>query len=124
MIFIDTHITLWLYDKRLDLLSEKSKELLEKESVFISPVVKLEMAFLKEIGRIKDESDKIIEYLHEKIGLEIQAIDLLKLINVAIRENWTRDPFDRLIVSHARGCDAVIITKDTHIQKNYFKAIF
>ncbi len=42
----------------------------------------------------------------------------------SLQEKWTRDPFDRLIVSHAKLKSATLITKDPHILKNYIKAVW
>jgi len=124
MLFLDTHIVVWIFAKRLDLLSEKGRNLIENQCLYISPFVQLELEYLYEIGRIKHQADKIFNYLTYVIGLEYHQIDLQTLINIAIKETWTRDPFDRLIVSHCRYCDANLISKDISIQKNYNKTIF
>jgi len=41
-----------------------------------------------------------------------------------MKENWGRDPFDRLIVANARAADAVLITKDQRIHMNYPRAVW
>ena len=45
------------------------------------------------------------------------------LITQALREKWTRDPFDRLIVANAKAAGAPLITKDERIRKHYRRAI-
>jgi len=50
--------------------------------------------------------------------------NLVEIVNIAVREIWTRDPFDRLIVAHSKHRDAHLITKDKKILTNYGKAIF
>lgn len=124
MYFLDTHIVAWLYQKSLDLLSTKAKEVIDANDLYISPIVSLELEYLYEIGRIKDDSKTIIKYLNEKIGLKVHNANFNRIMKVAIDEKWTRDPFDRMIVSHCRYRDAFLITKDERVLKNYSKAIF
>jgi len=122
-LFLDTHIVVWLFDKKLDLISAKSKELINEESVLISPMVKPELEYLYEIGKVKDRASAIIDYLYNKIGLKTDNVYLLDIINIAVTETWIRDPFDRLIVAHCKFYDAHLITKDERIRKNYFRVI-
>lgn len=42
----------------------------------------------------------------------------------ALKESWTRDPFDRLIVANAKAAGAPLITKDERIRKHYRRAIW
>jgi len=54
MIYIDTHIAVWLYQKNLDLFAAHVKDFLDTHDILISPMVSLELSFLHEIGKIKD----------------------------------------------------------------------
>ena len=123
MIFIDTHVVIWLYQKTLELLPSKSKEAIEKNDVYISPIVSLEIEYLHEIGKITKNSKTIIKYLQEKIGLKIDDAGFEEVIASALSEKWTRDPFDRIITAHARRRNAFLITRDENIRKNYKKSI-
>jgi len=123
-IFLDTHIVIWIYQKNLDLLSEKSREIIDANDIFISPVVILEIEYLYEIGKINTPAKKIIDYLKEAIGLQIEESSFKEIISVSLSEKWTRDPFDRIIVSHARFKKSALITADRKILKNYKKALF
>jgi PIN domain nuclease of toxin-antitoxin system len=123
MYFLDTHIVVWLYQKSLDRLSKKAIESIDHHDIFISPIVLLELEYLFEIGRIKDNIETIVQYLKPRIGLKIDNEYFQEIINVAVKESWTRDPFDRLIVAHARYKDAYLISKDENIAKNYAKTI-
>jgi len=122
--FLDTHIAIWLYEKRLDLLSEKAKQYIEKNDLFISPVVKLEIEYLFEIEKIKDNSDTIYSFLERNIDLKIEKSSFLEIIKISLDEKWTRDPFDRIIVAHAKLKDCTLISKDKKINKNYFRTIY
>lgn len=123
MIFIDTHIAVWLYHKSLEMLTVAQKEAIDKNDVYISPIVLLEIEYLFEIGKIKKNSHTIIDYLTNKIGLRIDNDNFHAIMNVSLKEKWTRDPFDRIIVSHARNRNARLITKDEKIKKNYSRVI-
>jgi PIN domain nuclease of toxin-antitoxin system len=122
--FLDTHIVIWLYEKRLGLLSEKAKICIEENDLFISPVVKLEIDYLYEIEKIKDDSDTICDFLEKNIGLNTERTSFMEIIKVSINEKWTRDPFDRIIVGHAKLLDYGLISKDEKISKNYFRTIY
>ena len=121
--FLDTHIAIWLFEKRLDLLSEKAKEIMEENDLFISPIVKMEIEYLFEIEKIKDDADTVIGYLIRSLDLQFEKSDFLEVIEISIHEKWTRDPFDRLIVAHAKFKDYLLISKDKKISKNYFRTI-
>lgn len=122
--FLDTHIAIWLYEKRLDLLSEKAKQYIEKNDLFISPVVKLEIEYLFEIKKIKDNSETICNFLEKTIDLKIEKSSFPEIIKISLNEKWTRDPFDRIIVAHSKLKDYTLISKDKKINKNYFKTLY
>ncbi|GAG24383.1 unnamed protein product [marine sediment metagenome] len=122
--FLDTHITIWLYEKRLDLLSEKAKQYIEKNDLFISPVVKLEIEYLFEIKKIKDNSETICNFLEKTIDLKIEKSSFPEIIKISLNEKWTRDPFDRIIVAHSKLKDYTLISKDKKINKNYFRTLY
>lgn len=122
--FLDTHIAIWLYEKRLDLLSEKAKQYIEENDLFISPIVKLEIEYLFEIERIKDNSETICSFLERNIDLKTEKSSFPEIIKISLNEKWTRDPFDRIIVAHSKLKDYSLISKDKKINKNYFKTIY
>ncbi len=101
MVFLDTHIVVWMYQKSLNLLTPQAKKAMEENDLFISPIVALELEYLYEIGRIKDNAKTILAYLEQKIGLKIDKAGFAVVADMALMEKWTRDPFDRLIVAHS-----------------------
>jgi PIN domain nuclease of toxin-antitoxin system len=123
MVFIDTHIAIWLYENLTDLLTADEKEAIEKEEISISPIILLEIEYLYDIGRIKKNTKSIIKYLSDKIGLEIDKNDFYKIVEISIKEKWTRDPFDRIIVSQAKLKDSYLITHDRKMKNNYSKVV-
>jgi len=124
MYFLDTNVVIWLYQAELDKFSERIKSILESSDLLISPLVKLELQYLHEIGRIKKTADNVCKILYKDIGLQLHNVPLSILIEKSLEEHWTRDPFDRLIVSHARVESAYLITKDKQILEHYPKAIW
>ncbi len=122
--YLDTHIVVWLYSGNLDLISQKAKDIIETHELLYSPIIKLEIQYLKEIKKIKEGSKKIIESLKKEIGLKESRIDFAKVVDASIKLTWTRDPFDRLMVSNALVTNSILLTKDENILKNYKKAMW
>jgi PIN domain nuclease of toxin-antitoxin system len=125
MIFLDTHVVVWLYQGRTDLLSTSAEKIIEKEDdIYISPIVLLELQYLFEIGKIIKPAKVVIEALVEDIGLEMAGDSFDEVVEQSLSENWTRDPFDRIIVAQARKNTARLISKDRLILENYGKGYF
>ena len=122
MIHLDTHVVVWLYQGDLSRFPVPVRELLEQESLAISPVVLLEMAYLHEIGRLRSSPGDILSYLHETLGLEQDASSFPAVMARAIGQSWTRDPFDRIIVAQAIAAGVVLVTKDESILAHFSSA--
>lgn len=54
MIYLDTHVVVWLYCGLTDKLSDLAKSLIDDHEVYVSAIVRLELQYLYEIKRIKD----------------------------------------------------------------------
>jgi PIN domain nuclease of toxin-antitoxin system len=97
MILLDTNALLWL-DQR----HRRARPLVRATApLAVSPATLLELHFLVETGRIRLRSGTVRALLDD----ERWAIDepaSLDWFSRASEESWTRDPFDRLIVAHAR----------------------
>ena len=124
MIYLDTHVVVWLYAGLTEKISPKATELINANPLYISPMVQLELEYLNEIGRITVGSAIIVETLSISIGLELCQLSFPQIITEAVTETWTRDPFDRIIVAHAKSRKAELLTKDSSILENYPKAIW
>ena len=123
MIFLDTNIIVRLYNGNSNLLSNRAKQFIEKNNIYISPMVILELEYLYEIKRVNEQSKNAVNYLSDKLGLKIDEINFSEIIEYAVKETWTRDPFDRIIVSHAKKRKAYLISADSKIQKHYDKTV-
>jgi PIN domain nuclease of toxin-antitoxin system len=123
VILLDTHIVVWLYQKSLNLISPKALQLLENEELSLSPVSTLEIEYLFEIKKIKIDARTMLGYLENKIGLTVDSVEATSLVEIALSEKWTRDPFDRMIVAHAKLRNTALVTRDKTILKHYHRAI-
>jgi len=55
VIYLDSHIVVWLYTGLTQKLSNLAKELINNNEIFISPIVRLELQYLYEIGRVTEK---------------------------------------------------------------------
>lgn len=124
MIFLDTHAVVWLYAGQAKKFTEKGQLYINENDLLVSPMVQFELQYLYEIKRITIASSVLLDDLNKKIGLKLVDISLDELVSYGINEPWTRDPFDRLIVSHARIMNAPLLTKDEKILVNYEQALW
>lgn len=124
MIYLDTHVVAWLYAGRTDLLPDRVRVLIEENDLYISPVVLLELQYLKEIGRITAEPGIMLESVSASTGLRTCGRPFLQVVSEAVGLEWTRDPFDRLIVAAAASANAPLVTKDRVLLDNYSRAVW
>lgn len=124
IVFLDTHVVVFLYAGELDMFSNRVLQMINENRVYISPIVKLEIKYLNEIGRVKQKPDIIIDALNDEIGLTFSKNSFEKVVNQAIHFEFTRDPFDRIIVADASLNNSYLISKDDIIMKNYKNAIW
>ena len=124
MIYLDTHLVLWLYAGRLDLVSKEVLQALDKNDLYFSPIVELELQYLKESKKIKKFPSEIIEALHKEINLKICTKDFHGIIRESLGLHWTRDPFDRIMVAHASLNHNTLLTKDDTIRAHYKHAVW
>ena len=118
-VFLDTHVVLWLHAGRVDIFPERVQDILKSTDLVISSFVELELSYLYEIERVEVEPKRIIAHLEKDLGLRRWDSPLSDLVQIASIHRWTRDPFDRLIVSQADLLELQLISKDKIIQKNY-----
>lgn len=119
MIYLDTHIVVWLYAGLLEKFSQSIQTMLNENEILISPIVRLELEHLYEIERVKEPAHGIVADLADRIGLRVCEKDFNAVVSQAIKLTWTRDPFDRLIVANAALHDNILISKDQSILEHY-----
>jgi PIN domain nuclease of toxin-antitoxin system len=121
--YLDTQVAVWLAEANLAKLSQKAISTVQSASLRISPMAVVELQYLYEIRRIIVSPQDIIVKLNAEAGLTVCDHPFPIIAEIALGEMWTRDPFDRIIVAHARANGAAaLLTKDETIQKNYSNA--
>ncbi|MCD4655025.1 PIN domain-containing protein [bacterium] len=124
IIFLDTHIVVWLYEARLELFSEKAKVAIDANDLMISPMVELELIYLMEIQRIKSDAKEIVSDLQNRIALRVASTPFRKIVWVASGLKWTRDPFDRIITAQAMVENAQLVTADSIVRQHFDGAVW
>lgn len=124
MIYLDTHVVGAFNRAERRYLSRQALAAIDRDhDRRISPIVVLELEYLREIDRVTVPAMKIVKDLAELIGLRICDAAFSDVAIQAANESWTRDPFDRIIVAQARLAKATLITRDEIIQKHYARAL-
>lgn len=113
--YLDTHVVVWLYDGLGERFGKKAKRRIDTTGLRISPIVMLELAYLHEIGRLTQPQDKYIDDLIQRLDAKICEQSFESVASAAVSETWTRDPFDRIVVAHARAAGGKLLTADTRI---------
>lgn len=124
LIYLDTHVVAWLFAGATDRIPERARSLIEGHDLSISPAVALELQYLFEIGRTAEPSQVVVEALRRDLGLKTCDLPFAEVVDVARGQDWTRDPFDRLIVSQAVLRGAPLITKDGLIRDHFPGAVW
>ena len=124
IVYLDTHIVVWLYAGLVKKLTNFAKKKIENSDVMISEIVRLELQYLYEIHRITDTPEKIIESLSQSIGLKLSNSALTDIIDQALTIDWTRDVFDRLIVAESMAYQKELISADENIRTHYNRTIW
>lgn len=115
MIHLDTHVLVWLYQGRLEAFPPAMRAWLGAHRPMVSPAVRLELALLHEIGRLADPPHVVLERMRDVADLGVAESHFDRVAAIAARLDWTRDPFDRLIVAHAMADDLPLATRDARM---------
>ena len=124
MIHIDTHVAIWLSERRWTSLSLAAKRLIDREDLQISPMVCMEFETLHEVGKLKSEPDRVLAVLERDHGVTRSQATFERVIAAARTFGWTRDPFDRLIVANAMSDGARLVTADATILEHFAEAVW
>jgi PIN domain nuclease of toxin-antitoxin system len=97
VILLDTNALIWL-DQR----HKRARPLIETpQPLAISPASILEVRFLIELGRLRLKSGSIGALVEDDRWV-VDDVPSVEWFEEAAEASWTHDPFDRLIVAHAR----------------------
>lgn len=116
---LDTHVLVWLYAGEHHRFPDTLRDRLNVDRLCFSPMARLELGYLHEIGKITEPPDKIVAELASSMGLLPDSQPFSRVIAEAERATFTRDPFDRIIVAQALAAGAPLATKDERISAAY-----
>jgi len=123
-VYLDTHILVWLGQDERNKLEEAARRVIEDCDLVVSPAAVLELELLHEIGRLRTSALTVVDMLATDIGLRVCELPFRTVVEYALKENWGRDPFDRLIVANAKAAEAPLVTKDARIRRHYSRVIW
>ncbi len=124
MIYLDTHVVVWIGAGLSRKLSVAARRAVAAGDLVVSPVVALELEYLREIGRIRPSADEILSTLRHEIGLTTCDLAFEEVIRAARTLSWTRDPFDRLIGGHALAAGCRLVTADATMNEHLRCAVW
>lgn len=111
MILLDTNALIWLQARH-----RRSRPLSRFTGhLYISPANLLEIQFLLEAHRIRIRPGMRINNLADDSRWILDDPPAAAWFSVAQELTWTRDPFDRLLVAHARYRGWKLATGDEHL---------
>lgn len=115
---LDTHAVVWLVGGQTEKIGKEARSLIASAELLISPAVQLELQLLYEIGRVDAPADVATRQL-VALNIQVATDPFDNVVSSALAESWTRDPFDRLIVAHARLLGATLLSRDRRITQAY-----
>lgn len=124
LIYLDTHVVAWLFAGELKRIPAKARNAINRNDLLISPMVLVELQFLIEIGRFTAPVTEVVETLGQDIGLKTCDLPFEQVARGALELTWTRDPFDRLIVSQAALRETSLVTTDRKIRTHYPRTLW
>ena len=114
----------WLYAGQIERIPTAVRKAVNESELLISPMALVELQYLIEIGRFTDPVEQVLEVLGRDLGLRVCDLPFPEVARRAFDLSWTRDPFDRLIVSQAILREEPLVTKDRHIHDHYHGALW
>jgi PIN domain nuclease of toxin-antitoxin system len=112
VILLDTNAIIWLEQEH----TRVAKLATGLKRLYISPASLLELQFLSEAGRIRLHN-QTLEELGDDERWTLDDPPAAAWFTKAFDQSWTRDPFDRLLVAHARLRGWKLATGDERILK-------
>lgn len=108
VILLDTNALLWLEQGH-----RRSRPLTAGPSLYLSPATLLELQVLIESGRMRSLPRVTPAVIAADERWLLDDVPSARWFTAATEVGWTRDPFDRLIVAHARLRGWKLATSDS-----------
>jgi PIN domain nuclease of toxin-antitoxin system len=116
-LLLDTHFLIWLV-----LRSERLAEFpwIDRHRPWgVSPVSFLEIQFLAEIGRLAVRNPEFMRAVMDDARFTVDDVPRVTVVRHALSLDWTRDPFDRLLVAHSAARRVAFCTLDRRIRARH-----
>ena len=113
-LLLDTHVLLWWLLDDESLSAEHKQRIDDAPSVFVSAASVWEVAMKQELGKLAVPASFRTDP-HDG-GLRELAITLRHAILAGSLPPFHRDPFDRMLVAHARAEQRILLTHDPDIK--------
>jgi len=123
--YLDTHIVLWLAAGKANRIEPKARRLIDTADLLLPAMAFLELEYLHELGKTKFPARDLLQKIAHEVNLRLCDLPFSTVASAALDEEWTRDPFDRLIVANAKANGfAWLISADETIRKHYPRAVW
>jgi PIN domain nuclease of toxin-antitoxin system len=116
-LLLDTHFLIWLVLESKRLVNFPWLDRYRPWGV--SPVSFLEIQFLADVGRLSVSNPEFTSTVMKDRRFIIDDISLETLVGHALKIDWTRDPFDRLLVAHSLARRVALCTTDRAIRSRH-----
>jgi PIN domain nuclease of toxin-antitoxin system len=113
VILLDTNAVIWILQNH-----RRTRALARLPRLYLSPASVLELQLLTEAGRLRPLGARAIgDVVHDPRWLQDEPASG-DWFHTALDVVWTRDPFDRLIVAHARVRGWKLATGDSALAQH------
>jgi PIN domain nuclease of toxin-antitoxin system len=113
LILLDTNAVLWALADN----PRAAPLFAQRQSLRLSPVSLLEIRFLVEVGKVTLTPGRSVAEIADDPRWRLDSPSSARLFAAAFDLEWTRDPFDRLLVAHARYRRWRLATGDRLLQE-------
>ena len=94
-VYVDTHVLVGLWLGHVKKFGREARRALDSHEVLAPAAAVLELEILHEIGRLQPTAAQVMAVLGADIGLRVCDLSFRTVVEYALSEGWTRDPFDR-----------------------------
>jgi PIN domain nuclease of toxin-antitoxin system len=113
VILLDTNALIWLLQRH-----RRARVLERQPRLQMSPASLLELQLLVEVGRLTLPRDQTISAVVSDPRWRLDEPPAGPWFEIACELAWTRDPFDRLLVAHARLRGWKLATADSMLREH------